>query len=133
MLRQVRSGKLVFDVFGSDGGKYENKPILFNGVLIGRLPQQGDRWATFEAPLTPEAVKTIRFDNEIRIENQVGDAFKVRNFRLHLQADVGIVSKTNAEAYTSCGWEHAEGRVFPLRQPLTGVGVQIEKEPAAGK
>ena len=133
MLRQVRSGELVFDVFGSDGGKYENKPILFNGIAIGLLPQQGDRWATVEMPLTPEAVKTIRFDNEIRIENQVGDAFKVRNFRLHLQADVGVVSKTNTEAFTSCGWEHAEGRVFPLRQPLTGIGVQIEKEPAAGK
>ncbi len=133
MLHEIRAGHLVFDVFGSDGGPYENKPVSLNGVEIGLLPRQSDSWATIEMPLPPAALKTIQFENSIRIENQVGDAFKVRNFRLRLQAEVGLVSKTNPETYTSCGWEHAEGRVFDLRQPLTGIGVQIPMEPDAAK
>lgn len=133
MLRQVRAGTLVFDVFGSDGGKYENKPILLNGVPLGLLPRQGDFWATVEMPLPPAALTAIHSANEVRIENRVADAFKVRNFRLRLQADVGIVSKTNPETYTSGAWEHAEGHIFQLRQPLTGIGVQIPLDTAAGK
>ncbi len=133
MLRQVRSGRLVFDVFGSDGGKYENKPVSLNGVKLGLLPRQGDSWATVEMPLPPAALTAIRSENEIRIENQVGDAFKVRNFRLHLRAEVGLVSKTNPETFTSGACEHAEGRVFRLRQPMTGIRVEIPLEDVVDK
>jgi hypothetical protein len=130
MLREIRAGRLVFDVFGSDGGKYENKPVSLNGVVIGLLPRQGDSWATVEMPLPPAALATIRTANKIRIENRVGDAFKVRNFRLRLQAQVGLISKTNPETYTSCAWEYAEGRVFSLGQPLTGIDIRIPMEDA---
>jgi hypothetical protein len=133
MLRQVRSGRLVFDVFGSDGGPYENKPLSLNGVKIGLLPRQGDSWATVEMPLPPAALAALRAENEIRIENRVGDAFKVRNFRLRLRGEVPLTSQTNAETYTSGSWEYAEGRVFRLREPLTGIGVHIPMESAAGK
>jgi len=117
-------------VFGSDDGKYENKPVSLNGVVIGLLPRQGDSWATVEMPLPPAALATIHTANKIRIENRVGDAFKVRNFRLRLQAQVGLISKTNPETYTSCAWEYAEGRVFSLGQPLTGIDIRIPMEDA---
>ena len=47
-LEQIRSGVLLFDVFGSDGGPYKNKPVLVNGVEIGLVPQQGDSWGSAE-------------------------------------------------------------------------------------
>ena len=84
-------------------------------------------------PLPPAALAALRAENEIRIENQVGDAFKVRNFRLRLRSEVPLTSKTNAETYTSGSWEYAEGRVFRLREPLTGIGVHIPMEGAPGK
>ncbi|MFH1266124.1 MAG: hypothetical protein ABIK89_10380, partial [Planctomycetota bacterium] len=84
-------------------------------------------------PLPPAALAAIQPQNEIRIENRVGDAFKVRNFRLRLQAEVGITSKMNLETYSTGGWEYAEGRLFQLRQTFTGIGVQIPMEDAASK
>jgi hypothetical protein len=125
MLKQIRSGRLHFDVFGSDAGKYEDKPVLVNGRRIGVVPQQGDSWAQVELPLTPDALAALREDNEVRIENAVGDAFKVRNFQLRLQGAVGLVSEMNSGVFTSCGWEYQEGKVFPFREPLTGIRLRI--------
>ena len=59
------------------------------------------------------------------IENTVGDAFKVRNFQLRLQGPVGLVSETNSSAFTSCSWEYQEGKVFPYREPLSGIHLRI--------
>jgi hypothetical protein len=128
MLKQVASGRLLFDVFGSDGGKYEDKPVTINGVRIGVVPQQGDSWARVEMPLTPDALAALREDNEVRIENSVGDAFKVRNLQLQLQGPVGLVSETNASVFTSCSWEYQEGKVFPFCEPLTGIRLRIPFE-----
>jgi hypothetical protein len=129
-LKQVRSGSLLFEVFGCDHGAYKNKPVLVNGVEIGVVPQQTDSWAGVEMPLTPEAIASLGENNEVRIENRVGDAFKVRNFRLRLQGPVGLISELNSGAFTSCGWEYAEGTVFKLSDPLTGIRIRIPPETA---
>jgi len=125
-LRRVRSGVLSFELAGSDGGKYKNKPVFLNGVRLDVLPTQGDHWGPAELTLPPAALATLGQRNEVRIENTVGDAFKVRNFQLRLRRDDGvqIVSPAQSQAYTSCGWEFAEGKVFRLREPLVIV-VQI--------
>lgn len=39
LLKRVRSGSLLLDVFGSDGGPYKDKPVLLNGVSIGVLSE----------------------------------------------------------------------------------------------
>lgn len=126
-LRRVRSGVLAFELAGSDGGNYKNKPMFVNGVRLDVLPQQGDHWARFELPLPPAALAKLAAQNEVRIENTVADAFKVRNFQLRVKRDDGlmIVSDINRQPYTSCGWDLAEGKVFKLRQPLAGIAVQI--------
>lgn len=125
LLKQVRSGSLVFDVFGSDHGKYKDKPVLINGIAIGVVPQHGDHWGQVELPLTSESLAALREENEVRIENRVGDAFKVRNFRLRLQGPVGLISETDPGVFTSCGWDHAEGKVFHNHEPLTGIRIRI--------
>jgi hypothetical protein len=132
LLRQVRSGILVFDVFGSDHGKYKDKPVLVNGMAIGVVPQHGDHWGQVEMPLTPESLATLREENEVRIENRVGDAFKVRSFQLRLQGPVGLISETNPGVFTSCGWDHAEGKVFGYREPLTGIQIRIPSMATGG-
>jgi hypothetical protein len=126
-LRRARSGVLAFELAGSDGGKYKHKPVFVNGVRLDVLPQQGDRWARFELPLPPAALARLAARNEVRIENTVGDAFKMRNFQLRLRRDDGllIVSEVDRQAYTSCGWDLAEGKVFKLHEPLAGITVAI--------
>ncbi len=128
-LRRVRSGVLALELAGSDGGKYRNKPVFLNGVRLDVLPQQGDQWGPVELPLPPAALATLGAENQVRIENTVGDAFKARNFQLRLKRDDGlrIVSPMRRQAYTSCGWEFAEGKVFQLHAPLTGIVVDIPK------
>jgi hypothetical protein len=128
-LRRVRSGVLILELAGSDHGKYKNKPVFLNNVRLDILPSQGDQWGPTELPLPPAALAKLGPANEVRIENTVGDAFKVRNFQLRLKCDDGllIVSPLNRQAYTSCSWEFAEGRVFKLHEPLAGIVVQIPK------
>jgi hypothetical protein len=133
LLRQARAGTLLLDVFGSDHGRYKDKPVLLNGVPIGALPQQADQWANVEMPLTPQAIAALGENNEVRIENRVGDAFKVRNLRLRLDGPVRVLSETNRGAFTSCSWEYAEGKVFKLGEPLSGIVVRIPPETSATK
>lgn len=126
-LRRVQSGVLALELAGSDGGKYKDKPVFLNGVRLDVLPSQGDRWGPAELALSPAVLATLKEINEVRIENKPGDAFKVRNFQLRLRCADGqwIVSHLNSQAYTSCGWEFAEGQVFRLHEPLVGIEVRI--------
>jgi len=114
---------------GSDGGQYKDKPVFLNGVRLDVLPSQGDRWGPAELALPPAVLATLKEINEVRIENKPGDAFKVRNFQLRLRCANGqwIVSQLNSQAYTSCGWEFAEGHVFRLHEPLVGIEVRIPR------
>jgi len=126
-LRRVRSGVLAFELAGSDGGKYRDKPVILNGVRLDVLPQQGEHWGPGELRLPPAAIAALKSENEVRIENRVGDAFKVRRFQLRLVRDDGlrIVSAINPITATSCSWEFQEGKVFRLHEPLTGIVVRI--------
>ena len=125
---QIRSARLTLDIFGSDHGRYKNKPLFLNGVPLGILPRQADRWGPADMRLPRKAVQAIREHNEIRIENPRGDAFKIRNLQLELcmRNGVYLLSKLNATAYTSwTDWPHGEGTLFEGGQPLTGIGIHI--------
>jgi hypothetical protein len=125
-LRRVRAGSLLLDAFGSSGGQYENKPVRLNGVRIGLLPHQDtDEWSAAEMPLPPAALAAIGENNEVQIENTVGDCFKIRNLRLRLQTDVSLLSEINKRVFTSGGWAHEEGTVFQLGRPMTGMWIHI--------
>ncbi len=126
----VRSAELVFDSFGVDGGLYAHKPVFLDGVLVGDLPPgNGDQWVSgVSLPLSPEVIKVLRAHNTVVVNNQMGDAFKVRNFRilLHMRGDVTVTSATDTGPYTAgTGWLHAEGKQFPVGVPLTGITVNI--------
>jgi len=125
---RIRTARLAFDVFGSDHGKYENKPVSLNGVRLGILPRGGDRWGHAEMILPREATGAIREHNELRIDNEPADAFKVRNFQLKLcmRNGVYLVSGVNRGVYTgSTGWAYGEGTCVEGGKPLTGIRVDI--------
>lgn len=133
-LERVRAAELVFDVFGVDGGPYAHKPVSINGQEIGAVPQgSGDTWAPARAlRLTPAALRALREDNQISIDNAVGDSFKVRNLRLKLQMRGGItvVSSVDGDTYTGgADWAHAEGHKFTAGQPLTGMSCRVRIDP----
>lgn len=73
----------------------------------------------------------IREDNEIRIGNTVGDAFKVRGFQMRLLGPMNLIFERNPQAFTSGGWDHAEGKVFRLRAPVGGIRVHIPFDAAS--
>ncbi|MBM3473031.1 MAG: hypothetical protein FJX75_07190 [Armatimonadetes bacterium] len=133
-LEKVRAAELVLDVFGVDAGAYEHKPVSINGVEIGNLPQgSGDVWADGKTlPVPRAAMKALREQNDVAIDNQVGDAFKVRNLRLVLKLKGGItaVSGIDRGVYTGLrGWLHDEGKLFDSGQPLTGMRLTIPLDP----
>ncbi len=131
---KIRSAELLLDVFGVGGGRYEHKPITINGIEIGNVPRGGgDTWVNDRVvALTQEAIASLREHNEIEIGNEVADAFKVRNLRLHLHmpGSVTIVSATDTGVYTGwTDWLYGEGRQFPAGEPLTGIAVDIPVDP----
>jgi len=73
--------------------------------------------------LTPEALAALMEQNTVEIANsEPPDAFKVRCARIEIvnSAEVKLVTDTDPGAYTSVGWEFAEGKVgSPLRIMLT--------------
>jgi hypothetical protein len=110
---QPASGRLILEVNGSDGGVYENKPVAVNHCVIGPLPAAGD-WAEAALELTPDALATLSEENEVLIANSdPPDAFKVRRARIEIVNAEGkrFVTATDEGAYTSVGWEFAEGQV----------------------
>ena len=133
---RIRTARLVFDVFGSDHGRYKNKPVVINGVRIGILPRHGDSWGRGEMILPRQAVEAIREHNEIRIDNPRGDAFKVRNLQLKLCMRNGIylLSEVNPAAFTSWkDWPFGEGTLFEGGQPLTGIRIRIPVDPSSAE
>lgn len=125
---QIRAGKLTFDLFGSDGGKYGDKPVWLNGVKIGLLPTHGDNWGPAEMAIPPEALKTLRQHNELRIENRGGDAFKIARFRLRLTLADGVqaLSELNPGVFSSMsGWDFAEGAIFEKGQLRTQLRIPV--------
>jgi len=126
---RIESGKLEFDLFGSDGGRYENKPVLLNGVRLGLLPQQGDSWGHAEMPLSREALQAIREHNELVIENPPVDAFKIGRFRLRLRLKDGVcvLSEMNPDIFSSLpGWTWNEGKIFKNGKLRTGIHVSVD-------
>lgn len=125
---EIRAGKLTFDLFGSDGGKYGDKPLWLNGIRIGLLPTHGDNWGPAEMIVPPEALKTSRQDNELRIENRGGDAFKIARFRLRLTLADGVqaLSELNPGVFSSMsGWDFAEGAIFEKGQLRTQLRIPV--------
>ena len=103
--------------------------LFVNGVRIGVVPEQGDRWESVELPLSPEAVKTIREHNELRIENHPGDDFKVGRFQLRLvsQNGIRIRSTLNPGVFSqSTGWLYGEGKPFDNGVLVTGLDVAAD-------
>ena len=126
---RIESGKLQFDLFGSDGGKYENKPVLLNGVRLGLLPQQTDAWGHAEMALSREALRAIGEHNEVAIENSPGDAFKIGRFRLQLRLKNGVcvLSEMNSGVFSSLpGWIWNEGRIFENGKLRTDIHVPVD-------
>jgi hypothetical protein len=124
-----RSGKLQFDLFGSDGGKYENKPVLLNGVRLGLLPQQPDAWGLAEMAIPREALQAIREHNEVVIENPPGDAFKIGRLRLQLRLQNGVyvLSEMNPGVFSSLpGWTWNEGKIFEKGTLRTDVHLPVD-------
>lgn len=132
-LAKVRAAQLECEVFGVDAGPYEHKPVAVNGVAIGNLAKgSGDSWSTVAMALTPAALAALREHNEISIDNQVADAFKVRNFRLllHMRGGVTVVSGVDHGVYTGwTDWAFGEGKQFAAGQPLTGIAVDLKLDP----
>lgn len=127
--KRIESGKLQFDLFGSDGGKYEDKPVLLNGVRLGRLPQQADAWGHAEMVLPREALRAIAEHNELVIENSPGDAFKIGRFRLQLRLKSGVcvLSEMNPGVFSSLpGWAFNEGKVFDSGKLRTDIHVSVD-------
>ncbi len=127
---RIRAGKLTFDLFGSDGGKYEDKPVWLNGLRIGLLPTHGDHWGPAEMAISPEVLKSLRQHNELGIENRPGDAFKIARFRLRLTLANGVqlLSEQNRGVFSSMsGWDYAEGAIFKKGQ--LQIQVQIPVDP----
>jgi hypothetical protein len=131
-LRNILSARLEFEVFGSDAGKYANKPVFLNGVRIGLLPQHGDTWGAAAVQLPREAVATLAADNELRVENEPGDAFKLARFQLRLCLRNGnyLVSERNEGVFTGWrDWAFGEGQCFDPGTPMTGIHVRIPMDP----
>ncbi len=133
-LKHLLAATLELEVFGSDGGSYAHKPVTINGAVIGDLPRgSGDSWLPVAMPLPDEALKAIAEQNEIRIDNQVKDAFKVRNLRLLLTLRGGVeaISESDAGVYTGwTDWAFGEGRQFAAGEPLTGIRTDLRIDPA---
>lgn len=126
---RFRAGVLAFDLFGADGGKYGDKPVSLNGVRIGLLPTHGDDWGSAKMTLPPEALRSLRQHNELRIENRGGDAFKIARFRLRLTLADGVrfVSELNPGVFSSMSsWDFAEGTIFTKGQLRTQLQIPVE-------
>ena len=133
-LGHIQSAVLEFEIFGADGGGYAHKPVSLNGVVIGDPPTgSGDSWHPATLALPADALKAIAEHNEITIDNKVGDAFKVRNFRLLLTMRGGIlaVSQTDAGTYTGwTDWLYGEGKQFAAGEPMAGIRVDLRIDPS---
>ncbi|NUQ61533.1 MAG: hypothetical protein HUU20_03530 [Pirellulales bacterium] len=126
---RLRSGSLVFDSFGSNGGQWADKPVAVNGVRIGVVPGQGDHWERVELPISPDALKTIRELNQLRIENRPGDDFKVGRFQLHLVSQNGtrIRSSLNPGVFCqSTAWLYGEGKPFDRGVLMTDLSIAVD-------
>lgn len=109
-----QSGRLVLEVFGSDTGRYEHKPVTVNGCLLGNLSGAPEAWTEVSLPLTAEALAKLQATNTVQIENSDPvDAFKVRRGRLEITNTVGRAwtSTVDETAHTSCGWDYQEGQI----------------------
>jgi hypothetical protein len=132
--KSILSAKLMLDIFGSDHGAYEDKSVFLNGVRLDVLPKHRDAWGRAAMRLPREAVVALKAENDIRIENGPGDAFKVRGFQLRLCLRDGtcLVSERNDLVFTNWeGWAHGEGTCFDSGKPLTGLRVTIPVDAAS--
>ncbi|MHB8391668.1 MAG: hypothetical protein ACYDBH_19150 [Acidobacteriaceae bacterium] len=125
--RNIRSAELTLEVFA--GNDRAHKPVYLNGVDVGDLPEgNGNQWTARTMLLPRKAIAALRPHNTITIDNQVRDAFNVRDFRLrlHLRNGITVVSTTDKQAYASgMGWLYGQGKPFVSGQPLTGISVDI--------
>ncbi len=117
------SGRLALEIAGSDGGAYAGKAVSVNGVPIGDLPGSASDWSERSMELPAEALTALSQQVRVVIENSnPPDAFKVRRARIEITNDAGerFATVTDEGAYTSVGWEFAEGVVgSPIRIELT--------------
>jgi hypothetical protein len=125
-LRQARAAKLHVMVFGSQGGEdYGRKWIVLNGERMGAVPvnsnaAQPDTWEGFVIDLTPDQTRRLRLENEIVIERQTGDCFKLADLALAVQRPDGRWAETNHDSAVWCsapGWLFDEGKHFGDRTP----------------
>ena len=116
------SGRLVLEIAGSDSGAYAEKPVSVNGQPIGDLPGSAPEWSERSMELSADAVAALSQQVRVAIENSTPpDAFKVRRARIEITNDAGgqFTTATDEGAYTSVGWDHAEGVVgSPIRIEL---------------
>ncbi len=117
------SGRLVLEIAGSDGGAYAGKAVSVNGQPIGDLPGSASDWSERSVALSAEAVAALSQQVRVVIENSTPpDAFKVRRARIEITNEQGeqFATVTDEGAYTSVGWDYAEGVVgSPIRIELT--------------
>ncbi len=118
-LRGARRALLRMDIFGSQGGQWADKWIIFNGVRICRVPlnsrRRFDQWEQRVVELPAEALRTIEPENTVVFTNESGDCYKVRNIVLAVQLADGRWVHTHWISDTFCsasGWPFAEGRYF---------------------
>jgi hypothetical protein len=120
-LEHAQAAKLHISVFGSQGGDdYGRKWVLLNGERVASVPvnssaNQPDRWEGFALDLTPEQMTLLRPQNEIAIETETGDCFKLADLALAVQLADGRWAETEHSRGVWCsaaGWLHEEGTLF---------------------
>lgn len=125
-LANAKAAKLHLSVFGSQGGDdYGRKWVVLNGRRVAAVPansnaSQPDRWEEFITDLAPEHVKLLRLENEVVIERQTADCFKLGDLALAVQRPDGLWAETDHDPTIWCsapGWLFDEGTHFGDRTP----------------
>jgi len=114
----ISSAWINVEIFDVNGGKYDNKKVLLNGVEIGKLPSNPpplSMWFKTKIKVPIQLLKKINFNNDIAVFDKTGDAYKIKNLCLEVQLINGKKAKTlvNPAVYsTSLSWELGEGEIL---------------------
>ncbi len=122
-LGQVQAINLIADLWGRTSANKE-KPISLNNTDVGVLEggHATDIWITrVRTKLSENAVRAIRVNNTLKLENPQNDNFKIRNVFLEIVFKDGTLAflRANPQAYSTLpDWKYAEGIRFSEGTPM---------------
>ena len=119
LYENVDSATLTLEVFDVNGGeKYENKQLLLNNIPIALLPVSEppiSSWQVKEIPIPKEVLPTLANINNLSINDETGDNYKIRNITLTIRLKGQDQLIIQSDDHTYCNspfWTLTEGIVI---------------------